>query len=202
MTAIVADISMSLDGFVTGPRPDLEHGLGVGGEALHTWAMSSEDPVDKAALETSVAHTGVVVMGRRTFDIIDGPYGWSDDVAYGDERYDVVQPPVLVVTHKAPVTTRLGPRFRFCSDGLAGTLHTARRIAGDRDVVLMGGGELIRTALETGLVQLLRLHLAPVLLGSGAPLFAGERVQPRQLQQVAVQVSPHATHLTYEVLVD
>ena len=173
--------------------------MGVGGDALHTWAMSSDDPVDEAALEASVAHTGVVVMGRRTFDIIDGPYGWSDDVAYGDERFDVVQPPVLVVTDKAPVTTRLGPRFRFCSGGFVAAVHAAQRMAGDRDVVLMGGGELVRRGLDSGLVQVLRLHLAPVVLGDGAPLFAGKRLDPRLLEQVDVQVSAHATHLTYAV---
>src|ERR1039457_937313 len=83
MTNVVADISMSLDGFVTGPRPDLEHGLGDGGAPLHTWAMDSSDDVDAAVLRETVKATGAVVMGRRLFDFVDGPHGWNDERAYG-----------------------------------------------------------------------------------------------------------------------
>jgi dihydrofolate reductase len=82
MGRVIADISMSLDGFVTGPGPGPENGLGTGGDGLHTWAFST-DPVDRAVLTSTTEATGVVVMGRRLFDIIDGPQGWSDEVGYG-----------------------------------------------------------------------------------------------------------------------
>jgi dihydrofolate reductase len=75
MTNVVADISMSLDGFVTGPDPGLERGLGLGGEALHTWAIDSDDPVDADVLRKATQASGAVVMGRRLFDIVDGPGG-------------------------------------------------------------------------------------------------------------------------------
>ena len=78
----VADISMSLDGFVTGPDPDLDHGLGHGGEPLHTWAIDSDDEIDAEVLATRPT-SGAVVMGRRLFDIIDGPKGWNDEMGYG-----------------------------------------------------------------------------------------------------------------------
>ena len=102
---IIADISISLDGFVTGPDPDLEHGLGVGGAPLHTWAAGSDDPVDAEVLRDSTEQTGAVVMGRRLFDIIDGPNGWNDEMAYGAGH--AATPPVFVVTHDPPATTRL-----------------------------------------------------------------------------------------------
>src|SRR4029079_9923882 len=82
MTKVIADITMSLDGFVTGPDPDLEHGLGHGGEPLHEWAVS-DDPGDAQQLRAGTEQSGAVVMGRRLFDIIDGPGGWNDDVGYG-----------------------------------------------------------------------------------------------------------------------
>jgi dihydrofolate reductase len=195
MGRVIADISMSLDGFVTGPDPGPANGLGTGGDGLHTWAFST-DPVDRAVLASTTEATGVVVMGRRLFDIIDGPHGWSDEVGYGADV--AAAPPVLVVTRRPPATVRLADRVTFVVDGVRSAIGKARALADDRDVVIMGGAEVIRGALGTGLVEELRLHLSPVLLGAGTPLFAGG-VSPRTLRQTHVQVSAHATHLTYRL---
>jgi dihydrofolate reductase len=111
----VADISMSLDGFVTGPDPDLEHGLGRGGEPLHSWAVESSLEVDTEALRESTEATGAVVMGRRLFDFVDGPHGWNDEMGYGPRN--AARPPVVVVTPRAPESVRLGSRFDFVTDG-------------------------------------------------------------------------------------
>jgi dihydrofolate reductase len=194
MTKVVGDISMSLDGFVTGPQPDLAHGLGRGGLGLHTWALAG-DAVDRAVLAEATDATGVVIMGRRLFDIVDGPYGWSDEMGYGAAA--AATPPVLVVTRRPPDTTRLGDRFTFVVDGIRGAVSKAVAMADDRDVVVMGGAETVRGALDAGLLHELRLHLSPVILGAGTPLFTGQ--MPRDLRQVHVRVSGHATHLTYRV---
>ena len=194
MTRVVADITMSLDGYVTGTDPDLEHALGHGGEALHEWAFSS-DPVDAAQLRTATERSGAVVMGRRLFDIVDGPHGWNDDVGYGAR--EVGTPPFFVVTHLEPETRRLELDFTFVTDGLASAIGQARNAAGSKDVVIMGGGDVVAQALEVGLVDELRLHLAPMVLGNGTPLFHG--VGRIEMRQTDVQVSPHATHLTYEL---
>jgi dihydrofolate reductase len=194
MAKVVGDISVSLDGFVTGPDPDLEHGLGHGGEGLHIWAFSN-DPIDREVLAETTDATGVVVMGRRLFDIIDGPHGWSDEVGYGAGR--AAAPPVLVVTRTPPDSVRLGDRFTFVVDGIGSAVSKAITMADDRDVVVMGGAETVRTALDAGLLDELRLHLSPVILGAGTPLFTGQT--PRDLRQIHVRVSGHATHLTYRV---
>ena len=193
-TTVVGDITISLDGFVTGPDPDLDHGLGHGGEPLHRWAFS-DDPVDQAVLQRSVDRSGAVIMGRRLFDIIDGPNGWSDDVGYGAEH--AAQPPVFVVTHAPPTSWRLGDRFRFVTGGVSAAVDAARGVAGDKDVFVMGGGQVLRQALDEGLLDELVLHVSPMLLGRGTPLF--EDAQPRALHQVSVEVSSEATHLTYQV---
>jgi dihydrofolate reductase len=193
MAKVVADISMSLDGFVTGPDPGPDNGLGTGGEGLHTWAFST-DPVDRAVLASATEATGAVVMGRRLFDVIDGPLGWNDEVGYGAGLAAV--PPVLVVTRVPPATVRLADRVTFVVDGVRSAIGKARSMADDRDVVVMGGAAVIRGALAADMVDELRLHLSPVLLGAGTPLFAGG-VSPRVLRQVHVRVSAHATHLTY-----
>jgi dihydrofolate reductase len=79
--------------------------------------------------------------------------------------------------------------------GLESAITQARASAGEKDVFVMGGGDVVRQCLDEGLVDELRIHLAPVLLGAGTPLFAGS--QRRQLVQHSVRVSPAATHLTY-----
>jgi dihydrofolate reductase len=192
MSKVVGDITVSLDGFVTGPDPGPEEGLGRGGEELHRWALDG-DAVDAAVLAETTVATGVVVMGRRLFDIVDGPHGWTDEMGYGAR--EAATPPVLVVTRVPPDTVRLADRFTFVVDGLASAVSKAVAMAEDRDVVLMGGATLIRSALAGGLLDELRLHLAPVLLGAGTPLFTGG--PPRTLRQIHVRPSGHATHLTY-----
>jgi dihydrofolate reductase len=194
MSKVVADISMSLDGFVTGPNPDLEHGLGEGGEVLHTWAFSG-DGVDSKVLREGTESTGAVVMGRNLFDIVDGPNGWSEEVGYGAEL--AAMPPLFVVTHEPPESVRLKRDITFVTAGPEAAIHSAQEFAGDKDVVVMGGGSLIRQVLVAGLADELRIHLAPVVLGGGTPLFeGGERLH---LKQETVQVSANATHLTYRL---
>jgi dihydrofolate reductase len=193
MTKVVADITMSLDGFVTGPDPGPEQGLGRGGEALHTWAVSSDDPVDAKVLADAVESTGAVVMGRRLFDIVDGPHGWNDEMGYGAGL--AATPAFFVVTHSVPETVRLKLSFTFVTDGLESAIDQARAAAGEGDVVVMGGGDVVRQCVDGGLVDELRIHLAPLILGAGTPLFAG--CGRRLLVQRSVRVSSTATHLTY-----
>ncbi|MFI7349246.1 dihydrofolate reductase family protein [Streptomyces sp. NPDC049936] len=204
MTHIIADISVSLDGFVTGPGPGPDSGLGTGGEALHTWAFS-DDPDDRRILREATARSGAVVLGRHLFDVVDGPGGWDDTTGYG--AGEVGKPAFVVVTGSRPESVRLtGLDWTFVTTGLADAVSTARERAEaasvaagrDLDVVLMGGGALIGSALDAGLVDSLTLHLAPVVLGTGTPLFPG-RV-PRSLVQRSVTPTSTATHLTYDVL--
>ena len=197
MSKVIADITMSLDGYVTGPLADSQHGLGDVDE-LHTW-VAEQDPVDTEILERIAANTGAVVMGRRLFDIVDGPNGWTKDMGYGAQQ--AATPPFLVVTHSAPQQVRLerelGMRFTFV-DELATAVDQARTAAADGHVVIMGGGDVIGQAIEKGLVDELHLHLAPMLLGGGTPLFrAGTRQSYRQRD---VRPSSNAVHLTYERL--
>jgi dihydrofolate reductase len=194
VTKVIADISMSIDGFVTGPDPSIERGLGRGGEALHEWAFS-DDPIDAAELRAGTERSGAVVMGRRLFDIIDSPQGWDSDVGYGAR--EAGSPPFFVVTHAAPETRRLELDFTFVTDGVASAISQARSAAGTQDVVIMGGADVIGQALAGGFVDELHLHLAPIVLGAGTALFDG--VGRITMRQTRVQASSRATHLTYEL---
>ncbi|MEU6442121.1 dihydrofolate reductase family protein [Streptomyces sp. NPDC047046] len=204
MTRIVADISASLDGFVTGPRPGPRNGLGDGGDALHTWAFS-DDPEDRRVLGEGTARSGAVVLGRRLFDVVDGPEGWDDEVGYG--AGEVGRPAFFVVTRARPGSVRLAALdWTFVTSGLPAAVAAARARAEaasaaagrELDVVLMGGAALIRSAFAAGLVDVLSLHLSPVLLGAGTPLFTGGTA--RTLVQRDARVTSTATHLTYDVV--
>jgi dihydrofolate reductase len=198
VSKVIADITMSLDGYVTGPLAGSQHGLGDV-DQLHTW-VAEQDPVDTEILERTTAATGAVVMGRRLFEIVDGPNGWSKDMGYGAQQ--AATPPFFVVTHSTPQHVRLerelGMRFTFVDD-LTVAVDQARTAATDGHVVIMGGGDVIGQAIDQGLVDELRLHLAPVLLGGGTPLFrAGTRQRYRQRD---VRPSSNAVHLAYERLI-
>jgi dihydrofolate reductase len=201
MSKVIADISMSLDGYVTAPGADEAHGLGVDGEAIHAWVL--EEPrsaVDDEVLSRSFEQTGAVVLGRRLFDVVDGPRGWDDGVGYGYDQDQSVAPPCFVVTHAKPDRVRLTSRFRFVTDGVAAAIDQARAAAGAKDVVVMGGANVVDQSLAEGLVDELRIHLSPLVLGGGTRLF--ELVGRTALVQRSVTESPRATHLTYEVVRD
>jgi dihydrofolate reductase len=203
MTRIIADISVSLDGFVTGPDPGPDNGLGTGGEALHTWAFS-DDPDDRRLLREGTARSGAVVLGRHLFDVVDGPKGWDNTSGYG--AGEVGKPAFVVVTSSPPESVRTTDLdWTFVTTGLADAVTAARERAEtassecgrDLDVILMGGGATVGSALDAGLVDVLTLHLAPVVLGAGTPLFTGGA--PRTLVQRSVIPTSTATHLTYDV---
>lgn len=199
MSTVVADISMSLDGYVTGPDPDVEHGLGRGGEAIQQWVFQSHtSPQDRNFLETSASATGAVVMGRRTFNFVNGPQGWDDDVDYAYDHQMPARPPVFVVTHRKPEDSTLSGGYTFITNGVEPAVAAAREAAGDRETVLMGGAEVIDQALCAGLVDLLRIHLSPVIMGAGTRLF--DLIdEPLPLTQDETVVTPYATHLTYRM---
>ena len=199
MPKVIADITMSLDGYVTGPGADVEHGLGDAPE-LHTWVMQ-KDAVDTEILEGATAASGAVVMGRRLFDTVDAPHGWSKDMGYGADQ--VGTPPFFVVTHNPPENVRLerdlGLSFTFVSD-LASAIDQARSVVTHGNVVIMGGGDIIGQALESGLVDEFRVHLAPMVLGGGTPMFRpGTRQWYRQRE---VRPSSNAVHIVYERVAD
>ena len=193
---------MSLDGFVTGPNPGPANGLGDGGEALHNWVFNG-DAEDQRILEEALGRTGAVVLGRNLFDVIDSPGGWSEKGAFGGPRTEGIEPPPnFVVTHSAPVGSRLAETgvagaFEFV-DGLAETVSAAREAAGDKGVTVMGGGDVCGQCVASGLADEVWIHLSPMLLGSGTPLFS----EPASVSLEQVEVIPTlvATHLHYVVV--
>jgi dihydrofolate reductase len=207
MTQITVDISMSLDGFVAGPDQTLAEPLGKNGLLLHEWIFGlaawrekhglegGERSADDDLVAASLAATGAVVMGRRMWS--GGAGRWEDDPNaggwWGDEPpFDV---PVFVVTHHArPSERKGGTPITFVTGGVEAAIDEARGAAGDRNVSVAGGALVVQQAMRAGLVDELRLHIAPVFLGDGVRLFEG--IDGR-LEVTSVVNSPTVTHLTY-----
>jgi dihydrofolate reductase len=210
MGKVMFDISMSLDGFVAGPSPSVDQPLGEGGERLHEWASDlatfqerhgragGTTGPDDDVLAEAFDGVGAVVMGRRMFG--GGPGPWGDEPWEGwwgaEPPFRV---PVFVVTHHArePVSKEGGTSFTFVTDGVEAAVEQARTAAGERDVSVAGGADVIQQALRAGLVDEGQVHLVPVLLGGGTRLFEDPGLGGIELEKTRTIDSPGATHLRY-----
>lgn len=194
MGKVIADFTMSLDGFIARPDGDVR--------ALFGWYFSGdrEFPVpggpllklhkeSQAVFQEGLARLGALVTGRRDFDVSNAWGGQSP-----------VGAPILIVTHSAPPEWS-GPDspFTFVTDGVASALAQARRIAGDRDIGV-GGSTIVQQCLQAGLLDEIQIHLAPVLLGAGVRLFDHLGTEPRPLELVRTVTAPDVTHLLYRVI--
>ena len=205
--AVICDISVSLDGFVAGPNQTLEQPLGEGGEGLHEWVvrlkswrerhgMEGARPDRTRVVEEGVERAGATIMGRRMFSSGSGP--WEDDPKangwWGDEP--PFRHPVFVLTHHPREPLELqGTTFTFVTDGVEAALEQARSAAGNKDVHVAGGANVVQQYLGTGLLDELELHLVPVLLGGGVRLL--DELEPTELELDRVVASPAVTHLRY-----
>jgi dihydrofolate reductase len=192
MTRLVADLSMSLDGFITGPASSVERPLGMDDGRLHDWMFDARTDVDAEVCDQIYSATGAVLMGRRMFDV--GVEPWGDPPPFGM--------PVVVVTHRPrdPLPMSGGTTYTFVTDGIAAALASARKAAGGKDVGLWGGASLCQQYLEADLVDELYVHLVPVLLGDGVRLFDGRAHRRVELTKKQTLDSPRATHLLFEVV--
>jgi dihydrofolate reductase len=210
MGKLTVDITMSLDGFIAGPNQTIEQPLGEGGERLHEWVYGlktwreshgesgGESTPDDDVIAESISSTGAVVMGRRMFSGGAGP--WEDDPNadgwWGDNPPFGV--PVFILTHheREPVLKEGGTTFTFVTDGFESALADARAAAGEKNVHVAGGANVVQQYL--GLLDELQIHVAPLLLGDGVRLFGGS-ARP-ELELTRVIESPKVTHIRYRVV--
>jgi dihydrofolate reductase len=190
MALVVCDMSMSLDGYVTGPNDSRANPLGEGGEILHDWIFDGATDADRALLQAALDGSGAVVMGRRSFDFTEGEGGWGDGGPVGDT-------PCFVVTHTEP-TGSYPSVFTFVTDGVVSAIEQAKDVAGD-NVVGLHGASVMQQALPLGLVDEIRVHVIPVLLGGGTPLF-GALDASIALERTHEQATPAATHIGFRVV--
>jgi dihydrofolate reductase len=198
--SVIAVITTSVDGYVTGPDDGPGCGLGVGGERLHYWVMggpwtydSEHDPgvgmtpEDQAFYDALTANLGAGICGRGMYEAA-GAWG-------GTNPFDG---PLFVLTHRVADQPDASSGFTFV-DGLDAALTAAREAAGDRDVAVSGGADTIRQALRARVVDRLVLSTAPVVLGGGKRLFHGFAGDV-DLRIAEVHHSPYAVHTVYDVV--
>jgi dihydrofolate reductase len=192
MGKVISGISMSLDGFVTGPNVSREQQLGDGGQVLHQW-LHEPDPRDAELMAEMGKDVGSILMGRRSYDLAEGDGGWGDGGPAGPM-------PCFVLTHSppAPETVRAPSVFTFVTDGIHSAVERAKTAAGHK-VVGVHGASAAQQCLAADLLDEIQIHLAPVLLGSGTRLFEHVGGQIR-LERTNVIETPNATHLRFRVI--
>ena len=178
-------MSMSLDGFVVGPDDSVEEPMGRGGFRLFNWLddRNSDGPSGQVYAEAQA--TGAVIAGRRTYEHAGR---WNGD------HHDGV--PIFVLTHH-PDDTPPGSA-RYVTDPTECAVQ-AREAAGTKDVLVHGAGAA-QALLRAGQLDELELHVVPVLLGQGRPLFANLSPTPIELQPLRQLPARDVTHLRYRVL--
>ncbi|MEV6488061.1 dihydrofolate reductase family protein [Actinoplanes sp. NPDC051633] len=194
MSRVTADMSVSADGFAAGPHQTLEKPFGDGPtDELHRWMF--ETPEENRAERDAITDAGAFIMGRNMFGPSRGEWDldwrgwWGEDPPY--------HAPVFVLTHheRDDLPMAGGTTFHFVTGGIDEALKRAREAAGSRDVSIAGGAATTNQFLAAGLIDELRLHVAPVVLGAGERIFDG--VSPRTLTLVSSRAASLVTHVVY-----
>jgi dihydrofolate reductase len=210
MSSVNCHISVSLDGFVAGPRQSVENPIGEGGMRLHEWVFATaswrtqhgldggEGGADAEVIDEVVRGVGAYIMGRKMFGGGDGSWDetwtgwWGEDPPF--------HAPVFVLSHhpREPLAMKGGTTFTFVSDGIERALELARTAADGNNVAIAGGADVVRQYLAAGLLDELYLHIVPIVLGTGERLL--ENVGDPVLEPIKVIASPAVTHVKYRVV--
>lgn len=193
MGKVIFDISMSLDGFITGANPHPEAdwgGLGEGGEQLHSWAFDSPDPRNREVMEW-YATLGANIFGRTGYD--HSILNWGADGPSGAARI-----PTVIVSHSVPRDIPAGGVYTFV-DRVEAALETANELAGKRDIYITGA-DIAQQFLKRGLIDEVSIHLVPVLFGSGTRLFEGLDGEHIPLEIIEGIQTAEAIHMRFRVV--
>jgi dihydrofolate reductase len=192
MQKVICEISMSLDGFITDPTASVGTPLeGHDPGRLHDWMFDAKTDTDAAIRDELYASTSAVLIGKRMFEVGFEP--WGDPPPFGM--------PVFIVTHeeREALPMQGGTTYNFVTGGIETALERALA-AGDKNVGIWGGADIIRQYLKAGLLDELQIHLVPVLLGGGIPLFEDLDPEGIQLKRGDSIETPGATHLRFDVV--
>jgi dihydrofolate reductase len=210
MSKVFFSVSVSLDGYLVPPGMDLAHAgdptfedWGAQWGKLQSWILATrfflenlklgeggETGVDNQIVEHTFKRTGVSIMGKRMFDL--GEVMWPEEAPF--------HTPVFVLTSQVrePWVRPGGTTFYFVNDGIESALRQARAVAGDRDIRIAGGANVIQQYLRAGLVDEFALAISPVMFGGGRRLFEAIS-RDVGIELVETIASPRTTHVRYAV---
>jgi dihydrofolate reductase len=194
MGKVVADMSMSLDGFIADPEDGVEElfdWYNNGEVAIPTsdlrWTFHTS-AASAAHLRVAFANAGALICGRRLFDHTDG---WGGTHPLGV--------PVFVITHRVPDDwPHPDAPFTFVIDGVASAVAQAQAVAGEK-LISIASANIAQQCLNAGLLDAIHVSLIPVLLGKGIPFFAHLSGAPIKLEDPQVIEGTGVTHLYYQV---
>jgi dihydrofolate reductase len=206
----VEGFTISIDGYGAGPDQSARNPLGVGGDALHDWIISTRawrqmhgkeggaTGIDDDFAARSSKNIGAWIMGRNMFAPVRGPWpdmnwkGW-----WG--KNPPFHAPVFVLTHHArpPLEMEGNTTFHFVTGGIHEALHQARKAADGMDVQIGGGPGTIQQYLRSGLIDELHVAVVPVLLGGGERLFEGVDLRALRYECMQFVGSEKATHVVF-----
>jgi dihydrofolate reductase len=210
MNSVTCQISISLDGFVAGPKQSQEHPIGEGGMRLHEWVFETaawrqsngleggERGPDSEVVDDAVRDVGAYILGRNMFG--PGRGAWDEEWKGWWGENPPYHTPVFVLSHhpRAPLPMAGDTTFEFVTDGIESALARARDAASGGKVSIAGGASTVRQFLAAGLLDELHLHIVPVILGAGERLL--EDVGDPTLEPMQVVPSPAVTHIKYRVV--
>jgi dihydrofolate reductase len=197
MNKVTCDIAVSVDGYVAGPNQTLEKPFGDGAVGqLHRWMF--ETPEENKDEMSAITAAGAFIMGRNMFGPVRDK--WDADWRGWWGKNPPYHAPVFVLTHYPRETLEMdgGTSFTFVTDGIHSALSQAKTVAGGKPVAISGGAATINQYLSARLIDELRLHITPVILGAGERLFDG--VPEIALEMVSARSASLVQHLTYRVI--
>jgi len=205
MSKVFVDLGISLDGFIAGLNGGAKNPLGDGGIEIHNWMFKQKaflqhlklegretNNPDNDLIENIFNRIGANIMGKKMF--IEGEANWPEESPF--------HCPVYVLTHqkREPWERPGGTTFYFVNDDIRTVLEKAKKDAGNKDVRISGGADVIRQYLNAGLVDEISLHVAPIMIGKGVRLFEKIDKEKFSFEISKVINSPMVTHLFYMVI--
>ncbi|WP_345762457.1 dihydrofolate reductase family protein [Diaminobutyricibacter sp. McL0608] len=197
MGIVFSDLAVSADGFAAGLNQREEEPFGdVDQSWLTGWMFDAYDE-NKAEVD-AIVESGATIMGRNMFGPVRGEWDrdwrgwWGPNPPYHNA--------VFVLTHypQDPIEMEGGTTFHFVTDGIEAALERARAEAGEQGISVAGGAGTVNQFLAAGLLDELRLHITPSIVGAGERVFDG--VPPQRLERVSVRATSLVTHITYRPL--
>lgn len=205
---IVANFSLSIDGFGAGPGQSLAEPLGKGGEDLHEWQVGTRafrrihgesggsEGIDSDYVARFTQGVGAFIMGRNMFGPVRGDWPdeawkgwWGDNPPY--------HAPTFILTHypRSPVEMAGGTTYHFITEGIEAALEQAKKAAAGKNVTIGGGVATVRQYLQAGVIDEVHFAIAPVMLGRGEAMFTGVDLPGLGYRIVKHAATDAATHI-------